>query len=73
MELKFYKYHGNGNDFIVTDNRLQILTANNQSLIKNLCNRNFGIGADGMILLEDVPGFDFYMRYYNSDGKEGSM
>ncbi len=73
MQLNFYKYHGNGNDFIVIDNRRHIFTANNQILIKNLCDRNFGIGADGLMLLEDNPGHDFHMLYFNSDGREGSM
>jgi diaminopimelate epimerase len=73
MQLPFYKYHGNGNDFIIADNRKQEIPYNDRILIKKLCDRNFGIGADGLMLLEDKPGFDFYMRYFNSDGNEGSM
>jgi diaminopimelate epimerase len=73
MQLSFYKYHGNGNDFIIADNRTQAVPYSDQTLIRNLCNRNYGIGADGLMLLEDKPGYDFYMRYFNSDGREGSM
>jgi diaminopimelate epimerase len=73
MKLKFYKYHGNGNDFILIDNRKNTFPVNDHILIKALCDRNFGIGADGLMLLADIPGFDFRMIYYNSDGIEGSM
>ncbi|MFO7924113.1 MAG: diaminopimelate epimerase [Bacteroidales bacterium] len=73
MQLKFYKYHGNGNDFIIIDNRQNTFPANNHALIKYLCNRNFGIGADGLMLMEETPGMDFHMHYYNSDGREGTM
>jgi diaminopimelate epimerase len=73
MQLPFYKYHGNGNDFIISDNRRQNIPFTDQALIKNLCDRNFGIGADGLMLLEEKPGFDFHMRYFNSDGRESSM
>jgi diaminopimelate epimerase len=73
MQLPFYKYHGNGNDFIIADNRKQEIPYSDPVLIKKLCDRNFGIGADGLMLLEDKPGFDFHMRYFNSDGNEGSM
>lgn len=73
MQFSFYKYHGSGNDFIVADNRRQSFPTSNHSLIKKICDRNFGIGSDGMMLLEDKPGYDFHMRYFNSDGMEGSM
>src|ERR1044071_1822617 len=72
MELQFYKYHGTGNDFILLDNRdgaIQLATEQ----IAFLCDRRFGIGADGLMLLETAAGYDFKMVYYNSDGKQSSM
>ena len=73
MKIKFYKYQGTGNDFIIVQDR----DGSNETLLKNrieqLCNRRFGIGADGFIFIQDYAGYDFYMRYYNSDGKVSSM
>ena len=73
MKLSFFKYQGTGNDFIIADNRDGSFPYGNSLLIKKLCDRNFGIGGDGMILLENIPGYDFHMRYFNSDGIEGSL
>ena len=53
MHLTFYKYQGTGNDFIMVDNRTSVLSKNDTNLIQFLCDRRFGIGADGLILLED--------------------
>ena len=74
MEIVFSKYHGTGNDFICVDNRDRLFPANDQKFIKRLCHRRFGIGSDGLVLIqEDEGNNDFKMRYFNSDGLEGSM
>ncbi len=73
MILHFHKYQGTGNDFILADNRTNEYTSLTSQQIKKLCDRRFGIGADGLMLLNEKSGFDFEMKYYNADGKEGSM
>jgi len=72
MTLHFLKYQGTGNDFIIADNRNREISLTTTQ-IHQLCNRRFGIGADGLMLLNEKAGFDFEMKYYNADGKEGSM
>jgi diaminopimelate epimerase len=72
LKLSFYKYHGTGNDFILIDNRDGQFNPG-EKLIAGLCHRRFGIGADGLITLSMVQGFDFGMKYYNSDGNESTM
>lgn len=72
MELIFYKYQGAGNDFIIIDNRENRVELVKEQ-IKNMCDRHFGIGADGLMLLKNKAGYDFEMQYYNSDGNIGSM
>ena len=74
MTIFFNKYHGAGNDFVVIDNRNNvIIPAMYNKFIENICNRRFGIGADGLILICADSDSDFEMKYYNSDGYEGSM
>ena len=73
MAISFLKYQGTGNDFIIIDNRHAVFSKNDTKLIKLMCNRRFGIGADGLMLLEDHHTFDFKMLYYNADGEPGSM
>ncbi len=73
MPIDFYKYQGTGNDFIMIDNRLDTFSKNDTKLIALMCDRKFGIGADGLILLETTEEYDFKMVYYNADGAEGSF
>lgn len=71
--LKFYKYHGAGNDFIMIDNRDGHFDVKDTEKIKLLCDRHFGIGADGLILMEKSEKADCFMNYYNSDGTLAEM
>ena len=73
MRLEFHKYQGTGNDFIILDNSTGNYSLLGKPQVEFLCNRRFGIGADGLILLEKKEGFDFHMKYFNSDGNESSM
>jgi len=83
MSLAFVKYEGAGNDFILIDNRGDVWqdyvaasiasTESEKSLIARLCHPKFGIGADGLMLLQDKEGYDFEMVYFNSDGGKSSM
>lgn len=73
MKINFYKYQGIGNDFIILDNRQSIYNTLDKKQIAYLCNRHFGIGADGLMKLENSDKGDFTMKYYNSDGNESSM
>ncbi len=73
MLVKFWKYQGTGNDFIIFDNRSGVLDRANTQWFKQICDRRFGIGADGVMMLETAAGFDFEMVYYNSDGNPSTM
>jgi len=73
MNVQFSKYHGTGNDFILIDGRNFAPSLFKSAIIRKLCHRYFGIGADGLIILLQGNGVDFKMKYFNADGKEGSM
>jgi diaminopimelate epimerase len=74
MIISFSKYHGAGNDFVLLDNRCGAFSALTEKQVAFLCDRHFGIGADGLMLLDQPAGDeDFAMRYYNSDGRESVM
>ena len=73
MAITFYKYQGTGNDFVIVDNRSLQFGKNDTKLVKLICDRRFGVGADGLILLENHPNLDFKMVYYNSDGNQSTM
>ncbi len=72
MNINFSKYQGTGNDFVIIDNRDGSISLSNQQ-IAFLCNRRFGVGADGLMMLGTATGYDFSMTYYNADGTEGTM
>ena len=71
-DMTFYKYQGAGNDFLIADNRDGSIHLSTER-IAALCDRRYGIGADGVMLLESSSRYDFRMTYYNSDGSGGMM
>ena len=73
MQIQFQKYQGTGNDFIIIDNLDGKYDKLSTEQVRAMCNRRFGIGADGLMLLNKNPDYDFEMKYFNSDGGEGSM
>jgi len=72
MQLRFHKYQGTGNDFIIFDDRDETFPVS-QPLVARLCHRRFGIGADGLMLLQNHPQYDFRMVYFNADGNPSTM
>ena len=70
MKVNFYKYQGTGNDFVMIDNRTNIFPKQKTDIISHICDRHFGIGADGIILIENDDFHDFKMIYFNADGSE---
>jgi len=73
MKILFNKYEGTGNDFIIIDNRKGMISHDDSRLIAFLCDRRFGIGADGLILAEEHEGYDFEMVFFNNDGLPATM
>lgn len=73
MKLHFIKYQGAGNDFVIIDNRKNRFNPSDFKLVNQLCDRKFGIGADGLMLIQEIKGYDFEMIYYNSDGYKSTM
>jgi diaminopimelate epimerase len=73
MDIQFYKYEGTGNDFVILDNRDARYNSINHQQVKRICDRHFGVGADGLMLLNNHEGYDFEMKYFNADGNESTM
>lgn len=73
MQFNFQKYQGTGNDFVIIDNRDLKFPKEDISIIERICDRRFGIGADGLMLVENAERYDFKMVYYNSDGRQSTM
>lgn len=73
MKIQFVKYQGTGNDFILIDNRSGAYSNITEQQVNHMCNRHKGIGADGVMLLNNLADYDFEMKYFNADGKESSM
>ena len=69
-KIEFYKYQGTGNDFVVVDNRSQKLDRTDKTIAQKLCDRKFGVGSDGLILIENHEEYDFGMIYFNPDGSQ---
>ena len=68
--IDFYKYQGTGNDFVVVDNRSKKLDRTDKKLAQKLCDRKFGVGSDGLILIENHDKYDFEMIFFNPDGSQ---
>ena len=73
MHIEFFKYQGTGNDFVILDNRKGKLNNLTMAQVRLMCDRRFGIGADGLMLLNNHTHYDFEMKYFNADGRESSM
>jgi diaminopimelate epimerase len=73
MKIEFYKYQGTGNDFVILENRDNRYDALTPKQVKHICDRRFGVGADGLMMLNKHAELDFEMKYFNADGNESSM
>ena len=73
MQFDFHKYQGTGNDFIMIDDRAGTFPSNDRRFIERCCNRRFGVGADGLILVQESDATDFKMVYFNADGRESTL
>ena len=73
MHIEFFKYQGTGNDFVILDNRKGKHNGLTTAQVRFLCDRRFGIGGDGLMMLNNHSAYDFEMKYYNADGNESSM
>ncbi|HKL03668.1 MAG TPA: diaminopimelate epimerase [Cryomorphaceae bacterium] len=70
MRLPFEKYQGTGNDFVLIDNRNDLFPAGDLKLVKRICDRKFGVGSDGLMLIEEHATADFKMVFHNPDGSQ---
>lgn len=70
MRIKFQKYQGTGNDFVVIDNRLRAFDQISGATVSALCNRKFGVGSDGLMLVHGAEDADFEMVFFNPDGSK---
>ena len=70
MLIDFVKYQGTGNDFVLIDNRTGVFPKEDLDLVRRLCDRRFGVGADGLMLIENSEAEEFNMIYFNSDGSK---
>ena len=73
VKIPFFKYQGTGNDFVMIDNRMGEFLFQDKQFIATICNRRFGVGADGVIVLQNHNTADFVMHYFNADGQLGSF
>ncbi len=72
VKVPFYKYHGAGNDFVIID-RSEVPFELNAKQINQICERRYGVGADGLMFYDSHNELDFKMTYFNSDGSESSF
>ncbi len=73
MHIPFKKFHGAGNDFVMIDNLAGLYPSLSEDFVQSVCDRHFGVGGDGLIVLVKNPSYDFEMLYYNADGRAGSL